>query len=110
MITPFARRLSVIASSWPLSKTFFFEGSLQPLSDRDQQLAENALSRWQRQAPPVAPATFKFMQRSGGHGRITFTDRGIGMTPEVMKAFSSPFFSTKSGMGHGLGLSYRKSD
>ena len=46
---------------------------------------------------------------SGGHIRATFTDTGVGITPEVMKKIFEPFFTTKdSTEGTGLGLAISK--
>ena len=41
---------------------------------------------------------------AGWHLRITFTDTGAGMTPEVLGRATQPYFTTKQGTGSGLGL------
>ena len=92
-----------------IEQDFFFEGSHNHFRTVINNLLKNALFALAEAGTTRRPGDIQIhVQRSGGHGRITFTDRGIGMTPEVMKRIFEPFFSTKSGMGHGLGLSYSK--
>src|SRR5690606_13590964 len=38
----------------------------------------------------------------GNRGRIVFTDKGVGMEPELQARIFQPFFSTDRGTGHGL--------
>lgn len=42
----------------------------------------------------------------GNRGRIVFTDKGVGMEPELQARIFQPFFSTDRGTGHGLGLAF----
>ena len=42
----------------------------------------------------------------GGHGRITVSDRGIGMTRETQEQAFDAFFTTAPRAGHGLGLTF----
>jgi PAS domain S-box-containing protein len=44
------------------------------------------------------------LHADGGHVRVTVSDDGAGMTPEIQRRLFEPFFTTRSGRGVGLGL------
>lgn len=41
-----------------------------------------------------------------GRGRVTITDRGVGIAPQLLPHIFDAFFSTDRGTGHGLGLAF----
>jgi len=54
----------------------------------------------------VADARMHLGATAGPYVRLTVTDTGVGMTPEVMEHIFEPFYTTKErGKGTGLGLS-----
>jgi PAS domain S-box-containing protein len=56
--------------------------------------------------PPSAHLLRVRTRREGGHVRISISDTGHGIPPEVLPRIFDPFFTTKpAGVGTGLGLS-----
>ena len=46
------------------------------------------------------------MGSRGAEGRITVSDRGIGIDAALLQRIFEPFFSSDHGTGHGLGLAF----
>jgi len=57
------------------------------------------------QAMPYGGILRLSCERHGGHAWFLVADSGVGMPPAVLARACDPFFSTKGGMGTGLGLS-----
>ena len=71
-----------------------------------QAAISHLLSNARDATPPgsIVVAELSRVERAAGPAcRIAVTDRGEGMTPEVMRQAVEPFFTTRS-PGHGLGL------
>jgi signal transduction histidine kinase len=76
------------------------------LPDALEQVVETLVSNAVDAAAPGAPHQIEIRaERSDGRVRITVTDQGRGMSPEVLRRAFEPFFTTKpEGHGSGLGL------
>ena len=86
---------------------FLFEGSRALFSQVVDNLIKNALrSLAAASSAGQAGDLALTVQAEGGRGRILFTDRGVGIDPELQPRIFEPFFSTNRGTGHGLGLAF----
>ena len=86
---------------------FRFRGSRVLFVKVLDNLLKNALFSLQRASSVLKPGDLRIeIGFRGDEGRITVTDRGIGIEPAMQQRIFEPFFSTDRGTGHGLGLAF----
>lgn len=90
-------------------RDFRFIGSRVQFMRVIDNLLQNALRSLQASSSVLLPGDLRLeIGRRGREGRITVTDRGIGIDPLIQPRVFEPFFSTDQDTGHGLGLSFCK--
>ena len=78
-------------------------GCVSQVGEQSWNVARNAL-----QAMPEGGTLRAELRRSaGGRVRITFTDSGVGMSPEQVEHLFEPFSSRTGGTGLGLSIVYQ---
>lgn len=88
---------------------FWFQGSKTQFLRVLDNLVHNALRALQAAGAMPHPGDLRIEVGSRGReGRITVSDRGIGISPAMQLRIFEPFFSTDRGAGHGLGLAFCK--
>jgi len=86
---------------------FMFEGSHALFAQVIDNLMKNALRSLAAASTASQPGDLSIeVDTVRGRGRIFFTDRGVGIDPELQPRIFEPFFSTNRGTGHGLGLAF----
>ena len=90
-----------------IARDFQFAGS-QPLFGQVlDNLMKNAMRSLAAADAPFRPGDLAIeVGAAGARGRITFSDRGVGIDPDLQPRIFEPFFSTNRGTGHGLGLAF----
>jgi two-component system CAI-1 autoinducer sensor kinase/phosphatase CqsS len=72
-------------------------------------LVKNALHSLQAASSVLNPGDLRIEVGSRqAEGRITISDKGIGIDAASLHRVFEPFFSTDQGTGHGLGLAFCK--
>lgn len=86
---------------------FVFRGSQLLFAQVVDNLIKNALRSLASARGAPQPGDLQIeVEAHEGRGRMVFTDRGIGIDPELQPRIFEPFFSTDRGAGHGLGLAF----
>ena len=86
---------------------FQFRSSRSQFSQVLDNLMKNALHSLMAADSRYAPGALRIeVGVMGARGRIAVSDDGMGIQPAVLKQIFKPFFSSKSGTGHGLGLAF----
>jgi two-component system CAI-1 autoinducer sensor kinase/phosphatase CqsS len=90
-----------------IHRDFKFRGSRVQFSGVLDNLIQNALHSLQASGSFPKPGDLRIEVGSRGtEGRITVSDRGIGIDAALLQRIFEPFFSSDHGTGHGLGLAF----
>ncbi len=90
-----------------IADDFRFQGSQALFSQVLDNLMKNALRSLAAASNASRPGDLTIEVRAAGDkGRITFSDKGVGIAHDMQPRIFEPFFSTYSGTGHGLGLAF----
>jgi signal transduction histidine kinase len=92
-----ARRITLSRDLDPLLPSVEFDTA------QLRQAVLNILSNAQQVVPPGGTISLQTRVSSGGEVRISISDSGPGMTPEILARIFQPFYSHREG-GTGLGL------
>ncbi|HWS04782.1 MAG TPA: HAMP domain-containing sensor histidine kinase [Burkholderiaceae bacterium] len=88
-------------------RDFVFRGARAQFAGVLDNLIQNALRSLQAAGSLLNPGDLRIEVGSRGQeGRITISDRGIGIDAAVLQRVFEPFFSSDHGTGHGLGLAF----
>ncbi|MDB5753540.1 MAG: putative histidine kinase, classic [Ramlibacter sp.] len=86
---------------------FRFRGSRALFAQVLDNLTKNALRSLAAATTAAQPGDLTIeVGAQGNRGRIVFSDKGVGMEPDLQARIFQPFFSTDRGTGHGLGLAF----
>lgn len=92
-----------------LRQDFCFAGSRPLFAQVLANLIKNALHSLASAGTASRPGDLRIdVGLHRGKGRIAVSDRGVGIPHEELARIFEPFFSTQSGAGSGLGLSFCK--
>jgi two-component system, CAI-1 autoinducer sensor kinase/phosphatase CqsS len=91
-----------------ITNDFVFEASPALFAQVFDNLMKNALRSLAAASSASRPGdlSIEVAMADAGRGRIMFSDRGVGIDPELQPRIFEPFFSTNRGTGHGLGLAF----
>ncbi|MCU0958349.1 MAG: HAMP domain-containing histidine kinase [Hydrogenophaga sp.] len=92
-----------------IQQDFCFKGSRQLFTQTINNLLKNALHALAAASSVPTPGALRIdIGVHHGRGRIAVTDEGVGIAHEHQPRVFEPFFSTQSGAGSGLGLTFCK--
>lgn len=107
---PYRARPERLCVQVEVRQGFVFRGAQAAFAQVLSNLMKNALHSLAARAQPLGAGDLKFVvEVQHGRGRITVLDRGLGMNTEQRQRIFEPFYSTQSGVGSGLGLSFCRS-
>ena len=90
-----------------IHRDFNFRGARVQFSGVLDNLIQNALRSLQASGSFPKPGDLRIEVGSRGtEGRITVSDKGIGISSAMQQRVFEPFFSSDHGTGHGLGLAF----
>ncbi|MEO8248044.1 MAG: HAMP domain-containing sensor histidine kinase [Burkholderiales bacterium] len=88
-------------------QNFVFDSSPALFMQVFENLLKNALAALARADAPLTKGDVAIdIATAGGKGRLTFSDRGVGILPALRHRIFEPFFSSDNHNGHGLGLAF----
>jgi two-component system CAI-1 autoinducer sensor kinase/phosphatase CqsS len=92
-----------------ITQDFCFQGSRPLFEQLLSNLLKNALHSLAASRNPPVPGDLRIdVGVHRGKGRLAMTDKGLGIPYEQQQRIFEPFFSTQSGAGSGLGLTFCK--
>ncbi len=92
-----------------IQNDFFFTASRPLFAQVLTNLVKNALHALAAASTAPSPGDLRLdVGMHHGKGRIAVSDDGIGITLEQQQRIFEPFFSTQTGAGNGLGLTFCK--
>lgn len=92
-----------------IQQDFCFQGSRSLFGQVVSNLIKNALHSLASASSAPSPGDLRIdVGIHHGKGRIAVSDDGVGIAPDQQRRIFEPFYSTQSGAGSGLGLTFCK--
>lgn len=106
---PFANEPDRACVHVVIVEDFAFEGSVEVTHQVISNLIQNAVTSIHRDHGALKPGDLVLTarrQQSTNTATIVAADCGTGISPRVLSGLFTPFFSTDTAVGHGLGLAF----